>query len=261
MTRDQATRWLAVLCHLGALVGPLVVPAAVYVLVDRDDHVRRWHAKEAFNFQLLVLVLITPLYLVAFITFVGEVILPSLRSELPTEAFLFPTTIVVVVLTASLIQMLGIVGGVLAGLRAHVGDAWRYPVTLPVLGRRSPAPAPAAPLPSRTASVMAHLAAVTYVGAIVVPLGLRLFHGDREVRRHASQALGFQLLVMPVVFGLTGPYLRPFLDDTAPAWSWWAPLFILLWFATVGLSVAAAIQVNRGRRWRYPVRLPGFGAP
>lgn len=251
----QRSTWRLVVPHLGGLAAPVALPLVVYLAADADDFALRWHAREAFGFQLLAAIVLVPLQVAGFVGFVRGVMAPPgpVPQGLPASAGI----------PLLLFTVLGALAGVataFAALRAHAGDTWSYPVALRLLGRDLPPPPPASagppPVPRRAVAV--HLAAITLLGGVVVPWWVRRRATDPVVRREAASALAFQLLVIPATAWLMWRYTLDFVTGFGGGFVDLRLVAVLfpLWYGTIGLSLAAAIQVNRGRRWRYPVRLP-----
>lgn len=251
----QRSTWRLVAPHLGGLAAPVAFPLVVYLAADPDDFPLRWHAREAFGFQLLAAIVLVPLQLAAFVGFVrGVMAAPGpVLQELPAIAAIPLLLFTVLGLLAAVVTAFG-------ALRAHAGDTWSYPVALRLLGGDlpPPPPTPAGPPRAPRAAVAVHLAALTLLGGIVVPWGVRRRATNPVVRREAASALAFQLLVIPptawLMWRYTSDFLTGFGDGLLDLRV--AAVLFPLWYGTIGLSLAAAIQVNRGRRWRYPVRLP-----
>jgi len=119
MPIDEPQGWevkLAMLAHLlggmgllGAVVGGVVGPLIVWWLYRKDSVFVEHHAREAFNFQLTIIVIMAVCFL-----FTGL-----------TCGLLLPKMLIPVVMQ--------IVFGVIATLAAHSGKLYRYPVCLRML--------------------------------------------------------------------------------------------------------------------------------
>lgn len=251
----QRSAWRLVAPHLGGLAAPVVFPLVVYLAADPDDFSLRWHAREAFGFQLLAAIVLVPLQVAGFVGFVRGVMAPS--GPVPQ---VLPAIAGIPLLLFTVLGMLAAVVTAFAALRAHAGDTWSYPVALRLLGGDLPPPpsAPAGPPQAPRGAVAVHLAALTLLGGAVVPWWVRRRATDPVVRREAASALAFQLLVIPPTAWLGWRYTSDFVTGFGGGFVDFRLVAVLfpLWYGTIGLSLAAAIQVNRGRRWRYPVRLP-----
>ena len=109
--RSDATS-LAMLAHLGMLVGGFIVPLVLYLTSGKDDPFVRHHSAEALNFSIT--------YLIAFLScfvlfFVGIVAWPLL-----IVAFLGMFAIAI----GHLVLL------IVASIKAYHGEWWRYPVNI-----------------------------------------------------------------------------------------------------------------------------------
>jgi hypothetical protein len=109
-TPTQQERTLAMLCHIGGLVGGFVPPANIIVplviwLIKKDQSAFiNDHGKEAINFQITVSI-------AAVISFI----------------------LILVLIGIALLALLGVavlVLGIVAGIKAYEGNHYRYPFTL-----------------------------------------------------------------------------------------------------------------------------------
>jgi uncharacterized Tic20 family protein len=102
-TGTDNAKTLVIVSHLGCVLGGFILPLVVYLVEKRDPFVR-FHAAEALNFQLtvlLVLVVSVPLMLliVGFFTFLAAAVLNW-------------------------------VWGIMAAIKGGQGQWWRYPVNI-----------------------------------------------------------------------------------------------------------------------------------
>ena len=109
--RSDATT-LAMLAHLGQLVGGFIIPLVLYLTAGRDDPFVRHHAAEALNFSIT--------YVIAFmgcfvLFFVGLVLWPLLIA-------------VVMAFFALAIGHLALL--ITGAVKAYNGEWWRYPVNI-----------------------------------------------------------------------------------------------------------------------------------
>ncbi len=97
-------RTLALLCHLGGVIGSFVVPLIIWLVKKDQSKFLDDQGKEALNFQITMAIALLISFATIFI-FIGAV--------------LFPAVIVV-----------NIVFCILGGLEANKGKLYRYPFTL-----------------------------------------------------------------------------------------------------------------------------------
>ncbi len=97
-------RTLALLCHLGGVIGSFVVPLIIWLVKKDQSKFLDDQGKEALNFQIMILIALLISFATTFIL-IGFV--------------LFPAVIVV-----------NIVFCILGGLEANKGKLYRYPFTL-----------------------------------------------------------------------------------------------------------------------------------
>jgi len=112
---------------------------------------------------------------------------------------------------------------------------------VPTYGQQ--AQAPVSPSDARMWSMFAHLGGL--LTTFVVPLVIYLIYKDRDpfIRRHAVQALNFQIIIAIGLFisSLLTAVLIGFLTY---------PLFVIL---SVVFSIIAAMAANKGEEYTYPM--------
>ena len=120
-------RSLAVLSHLGSVLGGFLLPLVIYLTADRRDRFLRHHAAEGLNFQLTLLLGVG----LAVVAMFGAFFLGILgASGGGTGAFAFFGGFFVVWLLIMALSFGGIVLGILGAVRANQGVWWRYPVCI-----------------------------------------------------------------------------------------------------------------------------------
>lgn len=106
-------------------------------------------------------------------------------------------------------------------------------------------------------SMLAHLGGVVLACVGWLPaLVIYLLRKDQSafVRTQAGEAVGFQLLVLIGYVLTTAGYIG--LGIFAHEISWIGSVLIaLVWLTAIVFGVLAAISVNRGRNYRYPLAL------
>ncbi len=100
----QEERTLALLCHLGGIIGGFLVPLIIWLIKKDQSRFLDDQAKEALNFQLTVLIA-SVISAASVFVFIGIVLFPA-------------------------VMVLNIVFCVLGGTAANQGKLYRYPLTL-----------------------------------------------------------------------------------------------------------------------------------
>jgi hypothetical protein len=105
-----------------------------------------------------------------------------------------------------------------------------------------PAQAPVSPSDARMWGMFAHLGGI--VALVIAPLIIYLIYKDRDpfIRRHATQALNFQIIAA-IAYAIS-----------------WVLTFVIIgfltWFATfvclIVFSIIAAMAANKGQDYEYP---------
>ena len=112
---------LAVLSHLGAVIGGFILPLIIYLTAGKRDAYIRHHSAEALNFQLTWLIGFLTAFVLMFSTLFATAGLDS--SEPPVGFFIiFPFIFV--------IQGIGLVFSIMGAVKAGGGKLWRYPVSI-----------------------------------------------------------------------------------------------------------------------------------
>jgi uncharacterized Tic20 family protein len=113
---------LALLAHLGFLVGGFILPLVLYLTTGkRDDYVRH-HSAEALNFQLTYLIV----SLATTVLLTGGIFALVVSGGSVTGIVVF----VVAMLVYGVTVVLDFVWGIIGAIRAHNGEWWRYPVSI-----------------------------------------------------------------------------------------------------------------------------------
>ena len=117
----QQERTMAMLCHIGGLVGTfvppgnLIVPLVIWLLKKDQSAFINEHGKEALNFQINLSVWAVICFVVSFILLIVII-----------GAFLLPLTLGVLWLAALIL-------GIVAGVKAYEGNHYRYPFIMRVV--------------------------------------------------------------------------------------------------------------------------------
>jgi uncharacterized protein len=117
---DSNDKSLAMLAHLGMLVGGFILPLILYLIsADQTRPLTREHAREALNFQITFLIV----WIVGFIVMFSTLSF-SIGTDSPPIPFfiIFPLMFILFFIAIAL----SIVGAV----KASQGKSWRYPVAL-----------------------------------------------------------------------------------------------------------------------------------
>ena len=130
--REPENRPLAVWSHWGGYLTWIVVPLIFY-LQEKDKHsLVAWHAREALNFQITIL-----LY------FFAVVLLPAplffLAMVEPWLALVAPTVFFVLLIVVGAYELTVVI---FAALAASRGQRYRYPLTIPFVPKPSEEPSP-----------------------------------------------------------------------------------------------------------------------
>jgi uncharacterized protein len=114
-TPTQEERTLAMLCHIGGLLGSFVPPANIWLLKKDQSSFINEHGKEAINFQINLSAWAIICFVVSFILLIVII-----------GAFLLP-------LTLGALWVAGLVLGIVAGVKAYEGNLYRYPFIIRLL--------------------------------------------------------------------------------------------------------------------------------
>jgi len=108
---SKDARMWAMWCHLGALLGyilipfgNILVPAAIWLAKRDSDPFIDANGKESLNFQVTLLIYMTVAFLTVLLM-IGLVLIP-------------------------IVYIFGIVMTIIAGIRANDGEHYRYPLTI-----------------------------------------------------------------------------------------------------------------------------------
>jgi uncharacterized Tic20 family protein len=102
-------RTLAMLAHLGVLLGGFILPLIIYLTVGKEDQFVRHHARESLNFQLSWLIV----YFIGFIIIV--------------VTFLVGAIVVLPLLIIG--GVAHTVYGIIGAVKANQGEWWCYPIS------------------------------------------------------------------------------------------------------------------------------------
>jgi uncharacterized protein len=114
-TPTQQERTMAMLCHIGGLLGifvapsNLIVPLVIWLLKKDQSAFINEHGKEAINFQINLSVWAVICFVISFIllfVIIGALLMP---------------------LTLGALGIAGLVLGIIAGIKAYEGNHYRYP--------------------------------------------------------------------------------------------------------------------------------------
>lgn len=114
-TPTQQERTMAMLCHIGGMLGifvapgNLIVPLVIWLLKKDQSAFINEHGKEAINFQINLSIWAVICFVVSFVLLIVII-----------GAFLMP-------LTLGLLGLAALVLGIVAGVKAYEGNYYRYP--------------------------------------------------------------------------------------------------------------------------------------
>jgi uncharacterized Tic20 family protein len=132
MVREPENRPLAVWSHWGGYLTWIVVPLIFYLQEKNKHSLVAWHAREAINFQITILLYFGLVFLVPAPLFFLAMVEPWLALVAPTVFFVFLTALGAYELTVV----------IFAALAASRGQRYRYPWTIPFVPRPSEEPSP-----------------------------------------------------------------------------------------------------------------------
>ena len=124
----STSRTLAILSHLGMLLGGFVLPLVIYLTADRRDRFLRHHASEGLNFTLTVTAAVLAAFALLFGAFVVGAVGASGGSDAGFFAFFGGFFLVWAVVMA--LQVGGLILGIVGAVKANQGEWWRYPVCI-----------------------------------------------------------------------------------------------------------------------------------
>lgn len=119
----RPNKTLAILSHLGVVLGGFILPLVIYLAADRNDAYVRHHASEGLNFSLSILVL----QLGSFILFFGGFALTAASGSSGVFAGFGLFFLVWLLWLGVFVGAL--VFGIMAAVKASQGIWYRYPVT------------------------------------------------------------------------------------------------------------------------------------
>ena len=107
----------------------------------------------------------------------------------------------------------------------------------------TPAQAPVSPSDARMWSLLAHIGGIFF--CFVAPLVVYLMYKDRDpfVRRHAVQALNFQIIIA-IAYFISVPLSIVGIGVL---------LWIAAWVCSIVFSIMAAMAANKGEEYTYPM--------
>jgi len=122
---------LAVVSHLGFLAGGFILPLVIFLTANKADRYLRFHACEALNFSITVMVASLGGMALAFVGLFGAAALGG-----GGAAFGF---FWVVWLAMMALGVCSWVFGIMGAIRASKGVWWRYPVSIRLVKDDTPA--------------------------------------------------------------------------------------------------------------------------
>ena len=123
----QPNKTLAVLSHLGPILGGFVLPLVIYLAADRNDHYVRHHASEGLNFQLSFLIV----WLIGFVAiFVGFSGLAATSGSGDGSGAAFGIGFVLLFFGMFGLMAASWVFAIIGAIQASKGNWWRYPVCI-----------------------------------------------------------------------------------------------------------------------------------
>jgi uncharacterized protein len=111
---------LAILAHLGPILGGFILPLVIYLAADRRDLYVRHHASEGLNFALTLLA--------ASLSGMVLVVLSLLVAAAAGSAVFGLAGFFVVWLVLVAVGIAGIVFAIIGAIQASHGNWWRYPI-------------------------------------------------------------------------------------------------------------------------------------
>jgi uncharacterized Tic20 family protein len=137
----------------------------------------------------------------------------------------------------------------------------------PAPGQAPPPPAwgyppPPRPSNSTTLALIAHLG--SFVGGFIVPLIIYLVAKDDQfVRRHAAEALNFQITCLAPILFIFVPFIAfPFAASGPEGMVVFFGLFVVVWLVAMAagignivFSIIAAVKASRYEEYRYPISI------
>lgn len=123
---------LAMLCHLGIVLGGFILPLVVYLTEGTRNRYIRHHSREALNFNITFGVLWVLLFMPAWIV----IVLTTAANT--TRRSGFPASVVIFGIAAMVLWLTAITFSILGAVRASQGVRWRYPLCLRFVRDRDP---------------------------------------------------------------------------------------------------------------------------
>jgi uncharacterized Tic20 family protein len=118
---EESGKTMAVLCHLGIVLGGFVLPLVIYLTEGKRNGFVREHSREALNFQITFMILWFGAFVLFFVTAVAGT--AGARSGPPVVFFLvFPLIMG--------LWIFALVCSILGAVRAGSGARYRYPVSI-----------------------------------------------------------------------------------------------------------------------------------
>lgn len=113
-------RALSIVAHLGCVLGGFVTPLVVYLIVGTEGGRARDGARNALNFQLTYLVVVSTGVVAAIIAAIAD----GLSSAIGVVA------VIAFVCSAAIMTILNYVWSITAALRASRGEPFEYPISI-----------------------------------------------------------------------------------------------------------------------------------
>ena len=119
-----ANKTLAIVTHLGPVLGGFILPLVIYCVCDKNDRYVVHHSSEGLNFSLTLLIVQVAWMALGLLAFVGLAAGRSAGAALGLGAF------GLVWLAGFAVTVAGWVFAILAAVRASQGQWYRYPVCI-----------------------------------------------------------------------------------------------------------------------------------
>ena len=127
-----AGRTLAVLCHLGFLLGGFILPMVMYLTEGKRNRYVRHHSREALNFNITF----GAMWALVFMPVWIGIILTAAGDTTPRSGF--PSSVVIVWISGMVLWLAAVGFSILGAVRASQGRRWRYPICLRFVRDRDP---------------------------------------------------------------------------------------------------------------------------
>ncbi len=127
----QPNKALAVLSHLGPVLGGFILPLVIYLVTDRNDTYVRHHASEGLNFQLSFLIVWLAGFVVIFVGFFGLAASSSSSSgSSDGTGAAFGVGFLLLFFGMFALMAASWVFAIIGAIQASKGNWWRYPICI-----------------------------------------------------------------------------------------------------------------------------------